>query len=215
MLQMVVGDHQQALQNFMKVEPTPWGEATSFWADRLRQYVRAINTTFGTASFSSVTKDLIGILRATQYSITDRSCFQSPPSDEAELHARIEAVLRCVFPDLRRKPPIGKPIKNFEPDTGLPSVQTLIEYKFASSTDDVKRIADEVLADTRGYASKDWTRFVYVIYETKRLKSEVQWVELLKSSEVTESTQIIVLPGEEPRKKPKQRNAKNDKVPRA
>jgi hypothetical protein len=32
----------------------------------------------------------------------------------------MEAILRCVFKDLKHKPPIGKAIKNFEPDTGLP-----------------------------------------------------------------------------------------------
>jgi hypothetical protein len=140
----------------MKGEMSPWGDPYSFWASRVRQYARAFDTTFGSASPSTVTKDLIDILRATVYSITDEECFSSPPSNEAEMHVRIEAVLRCVFPDLRHKPTIGKPIKNFEPDTGLPSVQTLIEYKFVGSKADVKRVADEVLADTRGYVSKEW-----------------------------------------------------------
>jgi len=198
MLQVVSADHQKAQADFMKEEMAPWGEAFSFWAGRLRQYIRAIDTTFGTAAPTTVTKDLIDILRAAVYSITDVECFSSPPANESDVHVRIEAVLRCVFPDLRHEPPIGKPIKNFEPDTGLPSLQTLIEYKFVATKADVKRVADEVLADTRAYISKEWDKFVYVIYETKRLKPEIQWQALLRSSGVGDSTQILVISGEEP-----------------
>jgi len=199
MLKEVAADHTKATESFMKAESDPWGnEPYSFWAAHLRKYVRAVDTTFGSASPSTVTKELLEILRATQYSITDRRCFPSPPGDEAEVHVRIEAVLRCVFTDLRHKPPVGKPIKNFEEDTGLPSLQTLIEYKFVATQADVKRVADEVLADTRGYVSKEWDKFVYVIYETKRLLPEIQWKELLRSSGVSENTQILVISGEEP-----------------
>jgi hypothetical protein len=198
MLRDVAADHTKAAEDFMKAEMYPWGEPYSFWAERLRKYVRAVDTTFGSASPSTVTKELLDILRATLYSITDAECFPSPPANEAEVHVRIEAVLRCVFPDLRHKPVIGKPIKSFEPDTGLPSLQTLIEYKFVATKANVKRVVDEVLADTRGYVSPEWNKFVYVIYETRRLKPEIQWKELLRSSGVGENTQVLVISGEEP-----------------
>jgi hypothetical protein len=139
MLQTLAADHQLATSDFMKAATNPWGEPYSFWAERLRQYISAVDMTFGTATPSTVTKELVDILRATVYSITDVKCFSSPPADESEVHSRIEAVLRCVFPNLRHKPAIGKPIKNFEPDTGLPSVRTLIEYKFVATSADVNR----------------------------------------------------------------------------
>lgn len=197
-LMAVDSDHQRAMKEFMKSESTSWSEPYSYWARRLRQYLRAVDSTFGTASPSTVTKQLVEILNATIYSITGKKCFSLPPRDESEVHIRIEAVLRSVFPDLRHKPAIAKAIKNFEPDTGLPSVRTLIEYKFVDSQADVKRVADEVLADTRGYASTDWDQFVFVIYETRRLKSVVQWKELLSSSGADERTEILVICGEEP-----------------
>jgi hypothetical protein len=106
--------------------------------------------------------------------------------------------IRWVFKDLKHKPSIGKAIKNFEPDSGLPSARTLVEYKFVASDGDVKRIADEVLADTRAYVSKEWDKFIYLIYETRRLKHESQWMELLRSSSVDDNTQIVVICGEEP-----------------
>jgi REase_DpnII-MboI len=120
------------------------------------------------------------------------------PGNEDDVHVRVEAVLRCVFPDLRRKPPVAKQIKNFHPDTGIPSIGTLIEYKFMRDDAEAKRITDEILADTRGYDSKEWKNFVYVIYETQRIRPESQWRQLLRESGVTTNTEVIVISGEQP-----------------
>ncbi len=174
------------------------GEHFLVWGGKLYQYVRALEATLGHPQATTVTKDVVQILRATQYSITDRNCFQNPPANEGEVHARVEAVLRCIFPDLLHKPPIAKQIKNFQPDTGLPSIGTLIEYKFMADQGEEKRIADEVLADTRGYFSKEWKNYIYVIYETKRIKPESQWRQLLRDSGIKPNSEIIVISGEEP-----------------
>jgi DpnII restriction endonuclease len=169
---------------------------------------------FVESSAATVTKNIIEIIRATEYAITDPKCFNGPPSDEGEVHARIEAVLRCVFPDLLTKPQITKPIKNFEPDTGLRSVRTLIEYKFVESLQDAKRVSDEILADTRGYVSGDWDRFIYVVYETKRVKRESEWENLMRSSGVGENARVIVISGEEPKSKRKHdRAGKSEDTP--
>ena len=198
MLKTLLGDHEAAKREFMKAESAPNYEPISYWTLRLSQYLRAVETTLGTTPSSQITKDLIEILRATVYTITDQSCFASPPTNEADVHNRVEAVLKCLFRDLLRKPSIGKPIKNFEPDTGLPSIRTLVEFKFVSSDEDVKRVVDEVLADTRGYTSKEWEQFVYVIYETRRLRPEAQWNELIRASGVGVDTRVVVLSGETP-----------------
>jgi REase_DpnII-MboI len=174
------------------------GEPYLVWGAKLYQYLVALEVTLGKPKATIVMKDVIQILRGTQYSITDKSCFQNPPANESDVHSRVEAVLRCVFPDLLHKPPIAKQIKNFQPDTGLPSIGTLIEYKFMADQGEEKRIADEILADTRGYISKDWKQYIYVIYETKRIKPESQWRQLLRESEIKADTEIIVISGEEP-----------------
>lgn len=190
---------ESASKEWDAVETDEYGEPGLKWAGRLYQYIWALASTLGQPKVTTVTKDLIQILRATQYSITDKRCFRNPPSNEAEVHARIEAVLRCVFPDLLHKPAVSKQIKNFQPDTGLPSIHTLIEYKFILEHGEEKRIADELLADSRGYVSisGEWKNFVFVIYETKRIKSENQWKQLLNDSGIT-NTEVIVLSGEEP-----------------
>jgi len=175
------------------------GEDYLVWGATLYQYLSALKMTLGAPQLGVVTKDVIQILRETEYSITDKNCFPDAPASESEVHARVEAVLRCVFPDLIHKPQIAKQIKQFQPDTGLPSIGTLIEYKFMANHTQAKRIADEILADTRGYLSSEWKSYIYVIYETTRIKSEKQWRQLLRECEVKANTEAIVISGEEPR----------------
>jgi len=164
------------------------------WGDELEQVLAAIEANCGEPGSLQVSKDLIEILRNSVYAITAQ-CFGNPPQNEDEVHTRIEAVLRCVFPDLLEEVTITKPIKNFKPDTGIPSLNTLIEYKFVPSKEDAKRIADEVLADTRGYTCREWKRFLYVVYETSRIKTESEWNQLMRESEIPDNTTAIVLQG--------------------
>src|SRR5208283_35899 len=160
----------EALRDVQRIETdatTDWaktafadeiGEEYLAWGAMLYQYLTALETTLGAPKLGVVTKDVVQILRETEYSITDRNCFPDAPASEGEVHARIEAVLRCVFPDLIHKPQIAKQIKQFQPDTGLPSIRTLIEYKFMANHSEARRIADEILADTRGYLSNEWKK---------------------------------------------------------
>lgn len=176
------------------------GENYLVWGARLYQYIGALEIILGEPKTSIIAKDIIEILRATQYSITDKNCFQNPPASEIDVHSRIEAVLRCIFPDLLHKPNITKQIKQFQPDTGLPSIGTLVEYKFMANHGEEKRIADEILADTRGYLSKEWKSYIYVVYETKRIKPESQWRQLLREAGLKTNTEILVISGEEPKR---------------
>ena len=182
-------------------ETDPAGEPYLLVEWELNRFASSFEAVYGLRPSHVVSKDVIDVLRATQYAITDRNCFAEPPASEADVHRRIEAVLKCVFPDLDHKPPIPKPVKNFEPDTGLPSMRTLIEYKFIQTIADAKRVADEILADTCGYKSSDWDKFVFVIYETKRLKPEEDWNRLLDQCGTAFNTEAIVLCGEAPKAK--------------
>jgi hypothetical protein len=165
------------------------------WTHSLAMYLDVVASTFGTTPEGRIEKDVVSILRAAVYSITDPDVFPSPPVDEDEVHRRVEGVLKCVFPDLLRKPRFTKPIKSFEPDTGLPSIRTVVEYKFIGSKDQVGPIADEILADTRGYASKDYDHFIYAIYETQRFRTEADWNQLLRESGVGPEARVVVLGG--------------------
>jgi len=178
------------------------------WASYLDDYLDAVALTFNTDLNRGIfSMDILSILKTVQYTITDPDLFGSSPSNETEVHQRIEGVLRCLFLNLKHKPTLTKPIKNFEPDTGLPSIKTLIEYKFISSKAQAKIVADQVLADTRGYFSREWEKFIYVIYETIRITPESEWKELLSECGV-ENTDIIVISGVPPKKKQKEISTK-------
>jgi REase_DpnII-MboI len=163
-----------------------------------RKFRNTLQTVFLNEPSKTITKDVESILRQCTYAITDPNAFLTLPENEDEVHRRIEAVLRCVFPDLLHKPRLSKPIKNFEPDTGLPSVRTLIEFKFIADRALVPAIADEILADTRGYNSKDWDSFIYTIYETKRFRAEHEWRRLLRDCGIGEDTTVVLLTGSPP-----------------
>lgn len=208
--EMVLSEYlstKDAKEGFLVAGTTPEGEPFSPIISKLRRFLSAIEQFYPSDEPTRITKDLLDIIRDIHYTITDKTLFKSIPQSEKDVHIRIEGILKCVFPDLKHKPTLNKPIKNFEPDTGIPSIETLIEYKFLSSRDDVGTIADEILADTRGYNSKDWKKFIYVVYETKRFKRENEWNQLLKQSGITENTSVVVLSGEPPEK------AKKKKLP--
>lgn len=173
----------------------PDGDVYSTALSRVHCYFEAIRRLWNPDS-PTVSKDLLEILRGTIYPITNLQLFNFLPRNENDVHLRIEGILKPIFSDLKHKPTLTKPIKNFEPDTGIPSISTLIEYKFITKKQDAPRIADEILADTRGYKSRDWNNFIYVIYETTRCNSEKEWNFLLKESGAALNTKAIVLCGE-------------------
>jgi len=66
---------RKAEKNYPQASVTSWGDLFSLWARRLRLYIAAIESTYGGPIAGIVTKDLINILRATQYAITDKRVF--------------------------------------------------------------------------------------------------------------------------------------------
>jgi hypothetical protein len=200
---------KKSKHGFNESDQSPDGDPYSVGLSIARRFVRTLESFYPEEGHTTVTKDLLQIIRDIHYVITDKVLFHTTPSNENDIHLRIEGILKCVFPDLKHKPTLTKQIKNFQPDTGIPSLETLIEYKFLSSKKEIAAIADQVLADTRGYTSKDWRRFLYVIYETHRFKTENDWSQLLKQSGVSENTTIIVLSGEPIKNKKKKKELKH------
>jgi hypothetical protein len=195
--------------NLSKIDHFEDHSGWSHWAGPVEQLADAIDATFGSPQRSTqgVNAYLMSVLQSLQAAITNKNCFDAP-TNEDDVHNRSEMVLRCIFPDLIRKPPLAKSIKGFIPDSGIPSLLTLLEYKFLSKAEQAGSIADEILADTRGYEASDWVNIVFVIYETKRFKTIYEWRALLRQCGVPESVQIILLHGEEPSppSSPRQKN---------
>lgn len=180
-----------------------------FWSDKIRMFLDGIASIHGLDNTTaSDIRDLKSVLRRCVYSICDTTVFSKPPAKEADVHNRVEAILKCHYADLKRKPALAKPIKNFEPDTGIPSIKTLIEFKFVTTKEEAKRVVDEILADTNGYKSPQWKNLLFVIYETRRVMPEEEWTALLRDCELGPNYDAIVLSGdakEPPNKEPTRR----------
>lgn len=165
--------------------------------EKLRMIVDGISILYGLGdSTTSEMHEIKAIIKQALYVICDVALFKSQPKNEADVHDRIESILKCYFSDLKRKPSLTKPIKNFEPDTGIPSTKTLIEYKFVNSKKDAKLVVDQILADTNGYKSPQWKNLLFVIYETHRVLPEKDWKALLHQCELRDNYDIVVLPGD-------------------
>lgn len=199
-------------EGLLRAETDQDGEPHLKWGELLRRYAIALKETYVSEPSRTVTKDLESIIRATTYPLNDPDLFNAPPQDEPTLHKRIEGILRCIFTDLLSKPRLTKPIKHFEPDTGIPSIKTLIEYKYLSSPAQIGSIADEVLADTRGYNAREWTSFVYVIYETARIRPESEWRQLLRECGIDPRTTVVVLSGEGGRRSRRRQAGSGDRA---
>jgi hypothetical protein len=179
------------------------------WAAKMHLVLNSLETIIlQTPRLNPSSEPLLSFLGESLYAITDKKCFALPPASEDDVHLRIENVLRCAYPDLLHKPALAKPIKNFIPDTGIPSVRTLIEYKFVGSDMDAKRVADEILTDTRAYEDPGWCHFIFVIYETKRFRSHRQWEDFLRQCGTADKADIVVLCGEAPPRTRRKRQAR-------
>jgi hypothetical protein len=182
--------------NFLQSKMGP-EEPYLLWCEKIRMYVDGISGVHGLGETSaSEIRDLKSILKRALYFICNTSLFTHLPGNEADVHDRLEGILKCHYSDLKRKPSLSKPIKNFEPDTGIPSSKTLIEYKFVSTKTEAKRVVDEILADVSGYRSSHWKNLLFVIYETHRVMPEEEWKSLLKECELGSNYDAIVLSGD-------------------
>jgi hypothetical protein len=192
---MVMSVYKDAKKNFSK---SLMGEEEPYlvWSEKISMFIDGLSDAYGyNESVDEGMSYLKKIISRSLYHICDSSVFNEYPKNEADVHDRIEGVLKCIFSDVRTKPPVAKPIKNFFPDTGLPLLKILIEYKYIANTGEAKRVVDEILADSNGYVSSEWHHLLFVIYETTRIKSEEEWGILLKKSGLDDHYDILVLTG--------------------
>jgi len=142
--------------------------------------------------------DLLTLIRNMEPYITSRNVFGRLPCGENDIHDRIEGALKSVYLDLLHKPKLSKPIKGFEPDSGIPSLSTIIEYKYIHSQSYGRRVIDQILADIGGFQDKDYQTFVFVIYETERFFTEDDWRAAIKKSNPPNDIEVVLLKGSPP-----------------
>lgn len=164
------------------------------WAEVLRRFYVKTKT----PPLPVAVREIAEIIRRAETYLVDLKVFGWRPTEEADVHDRLESVLGCVFEDMERKPVIGKPIKDYIPDTGIPSKRALLEYKYITDALAGKRVLDEILADISAYTSDKYDHFIFVIYETDRVFPERRWTDHIAANNVGEHVQIILLKGSLP-----------------
>jgi len=209
-------DEARSLLQSVKANPVEVrvlsGEVYLIWPWRLQE----LSDIFRSIHFQQEKKvgtditPLLDVINNTEYYITNPRVFRDVPRSEDDIHVRIEGLLKCLYPDVITKPRMSKPIKSFEPDTGIPSLKTLIEYKYIKSADDGKNILDEILADIGGYQTDDYDTFVFVLYETYRVFPLSDWQTAIKESNPPNRIEIVLIKGVAPSKaEPKTKRTSN------
>lgn len=113
---------------------------------------------------------------------------------ESHLDDLAEGILVAASPDLNSDPTINLTDSYRQPDTEIPSLKALVEYKFLSKKQDKRRIIDEMQADIRNYAGHGFTRLVLVVGQTGEffLQEKLRAI-LLKEPSSLERIDVIVI----------------------
>jgi hypothetical protein len=110
------------------------------------------------------------VLARTAVLLRRRDCV---PVSEVEIQRVMHDYLEALYSDYRRTVRIPGIIKDFQPDGGVRHLRAAIEFKFATTKEEVTRALGGIFEDVSGYAgSRDWTRFYTVVYQTEPFESE-------------------------------------------
>jgi hypothetical protein len=120
-----------------------------------------------------------------------RRCSQ--PSSEADVHKIMDDYLHAAFVDYTSQVQVPGVLKNFRPDGGVHSLKAAVEFKFATSPQEVRVALSGVLEDTAGYrGSSDWVHFYSVVYMTGPFESEERFAADLRRARAASWTPILV-----------------------
>jgi hypothetical protein len=94
---------------------------------------------------------------------------------EIHLHNLIETFLRPQYPDLIHKPKVAGIRSGREPDTGIPSLNLLIEYKYMRRRSEYEKIKKAIAEDITLYRKPPWHDLFFVVYETENFFGQSVW----------------------------------------
>lgn len=118
------------------------------------------------------------------------------PSKESDLQTVVHSHLEGIFPDYVRNVQISKPILNFRPDGGVPSLKTAIECKLITSEQAVKIALHGLMEDLSGYAgSSEWQRYYTLCYMSDAFAVEGQITQALRASGNADRWSVVLVTG--------------------
>lgn len=113
---------------------------------------------------------LEAILRRTAVLLRGRDI---QPKREQDIQQVMHDYLNAFFPEYKHPITIPGTVQDFKPDGGIRNLRAAIEFKFATSKEQVAKAVRGIFEDVSGYSgSLDWTRFYSVIYQTEPFESE-------------------------------------------
>lgn len=116
-------------------------------------------------------------------------------TDEASLNRFAETILRGMYPDINSNPSIDLPISYTLPDTGIPNIGLLIEYKYLREESEFpSHVRDEMQADVRNWAgTRKWTGLTFCVYQQRTFFSEESVYKTLTTDSTTFQHLSVVL----------------------
>lgn len=126
------------------------------------------------------------------------------PDNEARVRNAVLEVCRYSFPDAIKEVSIAKTLKHYKGDLGIPSLKTMVEFKFVNSQTEMKASLDGIYADMKGYKHPDWEIFYSVFYMTGPLytQEDVELEYKLVAAEKTWTPIVVQGPGQRKVKSP-------------
>lgn len=137
---------------------------------------------------------LENILRNTQ-TIIDKT--DKKPTTEPKLYNVVKFVIESIFPS-SQEPSSGffKCFKNYKPDILIPELHVAIEYKYASSENELKTQIDQIVADTKGYTGDiNYEIFYAVFYVTQDFFGLPRFEQAIKEMDLPKNWKCIYIIG--------------------
>ncbi len=86
---------------------------------------------------------------------------------ENDIDRLAESLLLPLYPDLNSSPSLTLADSYRQPDSALPSIKTLVEYKIISTKEAKSKVVDEMQADIRNYYQQPWEHLIFGIGQSE------------------------------------------------
>ncbi|MDO9288660.1 MAG: hypothetical protein Q7T83_07705, partial [Thermodesulfovibrionales bacterium] len=87
--------------------------------------------------------------------------------NEPDIDKFAESLLLPLYPDLNSTPSLTLADSYRQPDSAIPSINTLIEYKIITTKEARSKVIDEMQADIRNYYQLPWDHLVFGIGQSE------------------------------------------------
>lgn len=160
----------------------------------LLKHIKLLNIPYEKTTIENYKVKLLKrILKNTAKILSDQKVY---PKSESEIQKTIHNYLVNIFPDIKREVSIGKVLKTFKPDFGIPSLKKVSEYKFVKSKEEANKVIGGIYEGCLGYSGRnDWNRFFAIIFMNDFDNTNEQIEEEIKMSNDPDNWEFILTIG--------------------